>query len=65
MAFTQTQLDALESAIASGIKTYQHEGKRIDYGTTDEMLKVREIMRADLGLTESDAPRYSTAAHYR
>lgn len=65
MAFTQTQLDALESAIASGITVYVHEGKRVEYASISEMLKVREIMRADLGLTASDAPRYSTATHYR
>jgi hypothetical protein len=65
MAFTQTQLDALEAAIAAGVKVYHHEGKRVEYQTLDEMLKVREIMRADLGLVANDAPRHSTAAFYR
>lgn len=65
MAFTQTQLDALEAAIAAGVKIYHHEGKRIEYHSLDEMLKVREIMRADIGLVENDAPRYSSAAFFR
>jgi len=65
MAFTQTQLDALESAIAAGVTEYRIGDKTVKYGTLDEMLKVRDIMRADLGLAASDAPRYSTAAFFR
>ena len=65
MAFTQTQLDALESAIATGVTEYRIGDKTVKYGTMADMLKAREIMRAELGLTETDAPRYSTAAFYR
>jgi len=65
MAFTQTQLDALESAIATGVTEYRIGDKTVKYASVTEMLKVREIMRADLGLTEDDAPRYSTASFYR
>ena len=65
MAFTQTQLDALEGAIAAGVTEYRIGDKTVKYGSVTEMLKVREIMRADLGLVETDAPRYSTASFYR
>jgi hypothetical protein len=65
MAFTQTQLDALESAIAAGVLRYTIGDKMVIYQSVTEMLKVREIMRSDLGLTTTDAPRYSTAALFR
>jgi len=65
MAFTETQLDALDSAIAAGVTEYRIGDKTVKYSSVTEMLKVREIMRAELGLTETDAPRHSTAAFYR
>lgn len=50
MAFTQSQLDALESSIAAGVTTVSYEGKSSTFRSLDEMLRVRDIIRRALGL---------------
>lgn len=41
MALTQTDLDALDSAIASAELEVQLEGRRVRYRSTDELIKAR------------------------
>lgn len=41
MALTQTDLDALDSAIASSELEVQLEGRRVRYRSTEELLKAR------------------------
>lgn len=41
MALTQTDLDALDAAIASAELEVQLEGRRVKYRSTDELLKAR------------------------
>lgn len=41
MALTQTDLDALDVAIASSELEVQLEGRRVKYRSTDELLKAR------------------------
>lgn len=53
MAFTQSQLEALEIAISSGTLTVEYSDKRVTYQDLDAMLKLRAIMRQELGLTGS------------
>jgi hypothetical protein len=53
MAFTQTQLDALDTAIAGGTLTVEYDGKRITYRSLSEMLKLRDMMRSELGVTST------------
>ena len=48
MAFTLTQLNALEAALASGASSYFYDGKRLEYQSVDELIKVRDVMRAEL-----------------
>jgi hypothetical protein len=50
MPFTLIQLAILEEAIASGTTSVSYEGKSVTYRSTDEMLKVRRIIRQALGL---------------
>ncbi len=50
MAFTQAQLDALESAIASGVTSVSYEGKSTSFRSLDEMLRLRDAIRRALGL---------------
>lgn len=50
MAFTQVQLDAIEEAIASGATRITYEGKSVEYGSLDTLLRVRSIIRRALGL---------------
>lgn len=56
MAWTQEQLDALEEAMASGTLTVKYSSpggnKEVTYRSLDEMMKVRDLMRASLGITD-------------
>lgn len=53
MAFTQTQLDALNSAIAEGALTVKYQDKSVTYRSLDEMLRLRELMYREIN--DSDA----------
>lgn len=58
MAITQTDLDALDLAIASSELEVQLEGRRIKYRSTDELLKARAYIA---GLLVGDRRRTSYA----
>jgi hypothetical protein len=60
MAFTQGQLDNLETAIATGSLSCEFDGKRVQYRSLDEMMRIRETIRGSLGLI-SPANRFSLA----
>lgn len=53
MAFTQTDLTALDSAIARGVKRVQYGTRTVDYQSIDEMLKLRSLMQAEISGTTS------------
>jgi len=48
MAFTQTQLDAIESAIASGELRVMFNGREIIYRSIDDLMKARNVVKAAL-----------------
>lgn len=48
VAFTQENLEALESAIVEGIQKVKYSDKEIEYRSLDEMLKIRNLMRKEL-----------------
>lgn len=48
--FTQEQYGALNKAIAQGTLTVQYSDKTVTYRSLDEMLRIRNLMAADLGL---------------
>ena len=48
MAFTLTQLSAIETAIASGELVVQLDGKRVEYRSMSDLVKARDLMRAEL-----------------
>ena len=48
MAFTQTQLDALEAAIASGTLIVHYGDKMVRYQTTADMIRARDLIRDQL-----------------
>lgn len=64
MAFTQTQLDALETAIATGSLEASFDGKHVKYRSLDEMMRIRETIRGALGLSGT-TKRYSLVAYTR
>ena len=44
MAFTSSDLAAIESAIASGELSVQYADRRVTYRSVDELLKARELI---------------------
>ena len=57
MAFSQTQLDALEEAIATGSTRVKYADKEVEYRSLSEMLRLRDIIRRSLGLVDAGAGR--------
>lgn len=50
MSFSQTQLDALDAAIASGTLRVSYDGKDITYRSLDELMRVRSMVAGGLGV---------------
>lgn len=57
MAYTQEQLDTLEAAIAGGELTVKYADRAVTYRSLDEMLRIRDALRRDLGLTPAAGGR--------
>jgi hypothetical protein len=51
MAFTQTELDALKKAFAAGALTVEYDGKRITYGSADDLWKRIQKIEAEVAST--------------
>ena len=60
MAYTQTQLDALEEAIALGVTVVRYpDGKTVQYRSLAEMEGLRSRMKTELGQkSDGDTRRY-------
>lgn len=54
MAFTTDQLNALETAIAQGATSVRLNGREIRYHSLGDMIRLRDTMRAELGVAVSD-----------
>jgi len=48
MAFTQTDLDNINAAIATGELSVEVNGRKVVYRSVDDLLKARAVMQADL-----------------
>lgn len=48
MAYTQTNLDAIREAIATGATTVSFEGRSVTYRNLDEMRRVEAIISESL-----------------
>lgn len=53
MAWTVDQLQALEAAIAQGAMRVKYADHEVQYRSLDEMLRLRDMMRRDLGLSDT------------
>lgn len=63
--FTVAQLEAIETAIASGELTVEFDGKRVTYRDMADLMKARDTIKGELeaaGLIAT-TPRRSYAAH--
>lgn len=48
MPWSQTDLDALDNAIASGAKKVAYQTGSVEYHTLDEMLRLRDAMKSEV-----------------
>lgn len=48
MAWTQTEIDALKSAIARGVKRVRMNGEEVEYSTITEMRTALSMMEAEV-----------------
>lgn len=70
MAFTQSDLDAVNRAVSSGELKIEVQGRLVVYRSMDDLIKARDIIKAELAATElattavrrgSYAVRFTTA----
>lgn len=59
MAFTQTQLNTLDAAIASGTLIVQLDGKKVQYQNMADLIRARDLIRNELA-SASGRPRETT-----
>lgn len=50
MPFTQSQLNALQAAIAQGTTRVKYQDREVEYRSLLEMLQLLNMMRQELGL---------------
>jgi len=48
--FTQANLRAINKAIASGVLSVEYADKKVTYQSTSDLIKVRELIKGELGL---------------
>jgi hypothetical protein len=53
MAFTTTDLDAINAAIASGEMTVKYNGREVTYRSVAELLKAKSTIEADLAAAQA------------
>lgn len=64
MAFSQTDLDKLDAAIAAGERVVAFGDRRVEYRDVGEMLKARALVASSLAAAQSQqtlSPRYRQA----
>jgi len=69
MAWTQTDLDRIERAIATGtLEVRTSDGRRLIYRSVEELLKAKAVIEAELdkaaGTNKSRTRRISTSQGY-
>ena len=55
--FTQTQLEALEAAIAQGALTVRYADRSVTYHSLAEMLRLRDRMQREIAARGDGPPR--------
>ncbi len=62
--FTLEGLKRLEEAIARGVLVVQYEDRRTQYRDLDEMLRIRALMRGELGVDAAKPRERRRLARY-
>lgn len=57
MAFTQTDLDNINAAIATGEMTVEVNGRRVVYRSIADLERARSIIQGDLAAANPTSPR--------
>jgi len=66
MTWTQTELDALKKAYASGTLRVSYEGKMVEYGSEADLLRRIRVIEGDMAASSGKkAPRRSFARFFR
>jgi len=63
--FSQAGLAAIEEAIAGGYLKVKYDDKEVTYRGLDELLKVRDMIRARLGQGTRSRKYFSTQRDYQ
>ena len=53
MAYTQSDLDAVKAAIASGELSVKHNGREVTYRSMDDLLKAKASIENELAASHS------------
>lgn len=48
MAYTQTELDALKAAFAAGVLRLTYDGKSVEYGSAEDMLRRIRVIEGEI-----------------
>jgi hypothetical protein len=65
MAWTSTDLDNLEAAIAQGITTCTINGKTVTYRSLAEMMRLRDTMQREIGLSTTQSAKRTTYLSFK
>lgn len=57
MAYTLSQLATIEEAIASGTLRVEIDGRVVVYQSLDQLIKLRDLMKAELGVATPSTAR--------
>lgn len=65
MAFTQSDIDALDAAIKAGVRKVKYDNEEVEYHSLAEMLRLRATMRNEVAVASGSkrtrvlTPRFS------
>ena len=62
--FTTDALKRLEEAISRGVLSVQYEDRRTTYRTLEEMMRIRSLMRTELGIEDAKPRERRRLARY-
>ncbi len=65
MAYSQTELDALKAAYAQGILRLTYEGKTVEYGSADDLLRRIRVIEGELAAASGKAQPVAGFATFR
>jgi hypothetical protein len=64
MAWSQTDLDSIEAAIATGAKRVRYQTHEVEYQSISDMLRARDVIKAVIE-PNSSGSRTTVARFYR